>query len=374
MPVTVGAPGIVVPPIEAIAYTARRNEEKGFDAVWFPDHLMGWHPQSLWTPEYSPLTAILPNVHAYYDPAVAITIAAQATERITLGTSVTEAVRNHPAQLARQWLSLDHISGGRTILGIGAGEGENITPYGIDFGKPATRLEDALRVIRLLWENDDPVDYDGPVFQLRDAVCGMRPLVEGRYPPIWLAAHGPRLCRVTGELADGWLPTLLDLAEYEEKWSIVTRAATKVGRDPDAITAGMWAYTVIADDHDTAHRLIEHPMVKALALALPDSFYQQRGATHPLGEGTHGFLEYVPSRLSEQDALRAIEAIPTQVVHDAVLHGSPSEIAKKIEGYAAVGLRHVALWNMTFFADAAMVGPSYKLLDEAKDEIKALAV
>jgi phthiodiolone/phenolphthiodiolone dimycocerosates ketoreductase len=115
-------------------------------------------------------------------------------------------------------------------------------------------------------------------------------------------------------------------------------------------------------------------MVKALALAMPDAFYQERGASHPLGEGTHGFLEYIPSRLSQQDALRAIDAIPQQVVHDAILHGSPTDIAKKIQDYAAVGLRHIALWNMTFFADAAMIGPSYKLLDEARDEIKAIPV
>jgi phthiodiolone/phenolphthiodiolone dimycocerosates ketoreductase len=372
MTIAVGAPGIVVPPVEAVAYTAKRNEDKGYDSVWYPDHLMGWHPQSLWNPEHAPLSTVLPNVHAYYDPSVAITAAAVATERITLGSSVTEPVRNHPAQLARTWLSLDHISGGRAILGIGAGEGENITPYGLAFDKPATRLEDALRVVRLLWENDDPVDYDGPVYHLRDAVCGLAPLDKA--PPIWVAAHGPRLCRVTGELADGWLPTTIDVDEYEQKWNIVRSAATKAGRDPDALTAGMWAYTVIAADHEESHRLLQHPMIKALTLALPDSFFQARGATHPLGEGTHGFLEYVPSRLTADEAMRAIDAIPDAVVHDAVLHGSPSDLAAKTARYAAVGLRHIVFWNMTFMAGPQLVGPSYRLLDEAREEIKRIDV
>ena len=370
MPIEVGAPGIVVPPAAALVHTAKRNEAKGYDAVWWPDHLMGWHPQALW--DTAPLSAVLPNPHAYFDPVAAITLAAQHTTTIKLGSSVTEPVRNHPGQLARAWLTLDHFSNGRAICGIGAGEGENITPYGMTFDRPASRLEDALRVVRLLWENDDPVDYDGPVYTLRDAVCGMQPSEPGRFPPIWVAAHGPRLCRVTGELADGWLPTTLDLDEYEERWTQVRKGAADAGRDPDAITAGMWSFTVVAEDHETAHRMTDHPMVKAFALALPDSFYAKRGYSHPLGSGTHGFLEYIPSRLTREEAQHAIDAVPFEVAHDATLHGSPSELAKKIEAYARIGLRHIALWNVTFFADAALIGPSYKLLDEAKDEIKAL--
>lgn len=374
MPITVGVPGIVQSPVEALAYTARRNEERGFDVIWWPDHLMGWHPQSVWTPEVSPLASVLPNPHMYFDPVAAITAAAGATERIKLGTSVTEPVRNHPAQLARAWLTLDHLTGGRAILGIGAGEGENITPYGMSFDRPASRLIDALRVVRLLWENDDPVDYEGPVYSLDGAVCGMGPLEPGRFPPIWVAAHGPRLCRATGELADGWLPTMLELDDYERCWRLVTAAAEAAGRDPAEIVAGMWRYTVVAEDHEASHRILDHPMVKAFFLALPASFFEARGHPHPLGEGFYGLLDYVPARLGRDEAMKAIDAIPFEVAHDATLHGTPSDIAAALEPFAGVGLRHIALWNVTFFADPGLVGPSYKLLTEAKDEIKKIPV
>jgi phthiodiolone/phenolphthiodiolone dimycocerosates ketoreductase len=335
---------------------------------------MGWTPQSVWTPELAPLASVMANPHMYFDPVAAIAAASQVTQTINLGVAVTEPVRNHPAQIARAWLTLDHLTAGRAILAIGAGEGENITPYGMSFDRPATRLEDALRVVRLLWENDDPVDYDGPVYTLRDAVIGTAPHIAGRFPPIWVAAHGPRLCRVTGELADGWLPTLIDVDDYADKWGRVRSAALAAGRDPDDLTAGMWAFTVVAEDHEAAHRIVEHPLVKAFAIALQDEFYAKRGHTHPLGAGTHGFLEYIPSRLARQDALRAIDAIPFEVAHDAILHGSPADLARKIEAYASVGLRHIALWNVTFFAGVELVAPSYKLLTEAKDEIKRIAV
>lgn len=372
MPVTVGAPGIVVPPADAAFHTAKRNEEKGWDAVWFPDHLMGWHPDSVWTPDIAPLAAFVPNIHAYYDPVAMIAAAAQVTSSIKLGTSVTEAVRNHPAQLARAWLTLDHVTKGRAILGIGAGEGENITPYGLGFDKPAGRLEDALRVIRLLWSEDDPVDHDGPHYTLRDAVCGLQPFEPGAFPPIWVAAHGPRLCRVTGELADGWLPTTLDLDEYALRWRQVQAGATKAGRNPADITAGMWAYTVVAETDEEARRLVCHPMIKAFTLALPESYFNKHDRPHPLGEGTHGFLSYIPSRLSRQDAMRAIEAVPDEVAFDAILHGSPSTLAKRVAGYADIGLRHIALWNVSFFAAPEAIGQSYRLLNEAKDEIRQI--
>lgn len=374
MPISVGVPGVVNPPVEALAYTAKRNEERGFDVIWWPDHLMGWHSQSVWTPDVSNLATVLTNPHTYFDPVASIATAAAATETIKLGTAVTEPVRNHPAQLARAWLTLDHLSAGRTILGIGAGEGENITPYGMAFDKPATRLEDALRVVRLLWENDEPVDYDGPVYKLENGVCGMAPHTPGVYPPIWVAAHGPRLCRVTGELADGWLPTILDVEDYARCWEQVQTAASAAGRDPNAITAGMWRYVVVAEDHEASHQLVEHPLVKALLLALPASYFESRGHSHPLGKDMYGFLEYVPARYGREEAMKAIDDIPFEVAHDAILHGDPAELAASIEPYAAVGLRHVALWNVSFFADVGLVGASYKLLTEAKDEIKKIPV
>lgn len=69
-----------------------------------------------------------------------------------------------------------------------------------------------------------------------------------------------------------------------------------------------------------------------------------------------------------------IDGVPFEVVHDATLHGSPAEIAAKIEPYAKVGLRHIALWNVSFFAELERTGPSYALLTEAKDELKRINV
>jgi alkanesulfonate monooxygenase SsuD/methylene tetrahydromethanopterin reductase-like flavin-dependent oxidoreductase (luciferase family) len=114
-------------------------------------------------------------------------------------------------------------------------------------------------------------------------------------------------------------------------------------------------------------------MVKAFQIAQSKDFYEARGAKHPMGD-IKGFTDYVPSRLSAEEAVRAIQGVPFEVVHDGTLHGTPAEIAAKLEPYAAAGLEHIAFWNVTFFADLDRVGSSYALLTEAKDEVKRLSV
>jgi phthiodiolone/phenolphthiodiolone dimycocerosates ketoreductase len=374
MTIEIGAPGQIMPPVEGLVKTARRNEAKGFDALWWPDHLMGWHPESIWTPDITPLAHVQPNPHVYLDPVAAIAAAAVSTSKIRLGTSVTEPVRRHPAMLANEWLTLDHLSKGRVILGIGAGEGENIVPYGMDFSRPAARFEEALEIIRLLWENDEPVDFDGSVWTLRRAVCGMGPFTPGRYPPIWTGAHGPRMLDITGRLADGWLPTRMPPEEYAARLGVIRASAEKAGRDFSAFTPGLWAYTVIAADHEEAHRILNETLPKGFQLVLPSEEYERRGYSHPLGPNFAGLRDYIPTHFTKEEALKAIASIPEEIAHDASMHGTPDDIVAEIRRYEAAGVRHVVPWNITFLGDPTQVRESYHLLDDVLAAVKGPSV
>ena len=97
-----------------------------------------------------------------------------------------------------QALTVDHLARGRSILGLGSGERMNVIPYGIEWRKPVGRLEEAIKVMRLLWEADGPVDFDGKFFQLDGAVLGLDPLRGQHARPIWLGAHGPRMLDICG--------------------------------------------------------------------------------------------------------------------------------------------------------------------------------
>src|SRR5204863_292788 len=85
------------------------------------------------------------------------------------------------------------------------------------------RLEEAIEVIRALWAADGPIDFAGDFFNLKDAVLGLDPY-EGTAPPIWLAAHGPRMLKICGRLADGWLPTNIKPEAYGEKLATIRRS------------------------------------------------------------------------------------------------------------------------------------------------------
>jgi phthiodiolone/phenolphthiodiolone dimycocerosates ketoreductase len=370
MTMEIGATGVIMPPVDGVLKNALRNEAKGYDAMWWPDHLMGWHPESIWKPDITALANFQSNPHVYFDPIACIAAVGTHTTTMKLGTSVTEPIRRHPAMVANEWLTLDHFTKGRAILGIGAGEGENIVPYGMDFSKPASKFEEALTIIRLMWENDEPVDFDGDFWTFRRAVNGMGPFTPGRFPPIWTGAHGERMLRITGRLADGWLPTNMPPEAYAQRLEIIRDAAEKAGRDLSSFTPGLWAYTVIANDHEESHRILNETLPKGFQLVLPSEEYEKRGYSHPLGPKFVGLRDYIPTHFERDEALKAIASIPEEISHEHTLHGTPDEIVKQIRDFEAVGVKHIVPWNITFLGDPSKIRESFHLLDDVLATVK----
>lgn len=362
---SVGTLGAIMPPGTNLVQNAQRSEAKGFDAIWWPDHYMGWFPQSLWTLDITQLAAFQPNPHVFFDSIAAIAAVAARTERVRLGTAVTDALRRHPVQLAQAFLTLDHLAPGRIVCGLGSGEAENLVPYGVAFDQPVAKLEEALAVIRLLWQDGGPVSFEGRFFRLQDAVLGLRPGPSGP-PPIWLAAHGPRMLALAARYADGWLPTYMPVEDYRPRLAQLRDGVRAGGRDPARFTPGMYAAVVLADSHEAAHRLIQAPLLRALALIQPASAFEAAGAVHPLGSQASGIRDFIPSRLGRTEALELLDRIPAAVAESATLHGTAEEVAEQLQHYHAAGLQHVVLWNVTFFADASLVRSSYALLDRVR--------
>jgi alkanesulfonate monooxygenase SsuD/methylene tetrahydromethanopterin reductase-like flavin-dependent oxidoreductase (luciferase family) len=160
------------------------------------------------------------------------------TRRLQLGHLVIGNTYRHPALLANMAATLDHVAGGRFVLGLGAGwhEAEHAM-YGWRLppvGERITMLESAVRVIRALWSSPTGVSLDAPPYRLVDAVCDPPPLTPGG-PPIWLGTQGMRRgLRITAELADGWNHTG-DPATFDAKRDALLRHCEAVGRDPAEI-------------------------------------------------------------------------------------------------------------------------------------------
>jgi alkanesulfonate monooxygenase SsuD/methylene tetrahydromethanopterin reductase-like flavin-dependent oxidoreductase (luciferase family) len=185
---------------------------------------------------------------------------AASTRRIRLGVLVTSNTFRSPALLAKEAVTVDHVSGGRLILGIGTGwHADEHRRYGFDLpGAPerVSRLEEAVELIVRLQE-EPRVTFDGQYYRADDAVFEPRPVQRPRIP-LLIAAHRPRMIRLAARFADQWdtFPELAGTAtdgvttSVAERMAILEAACTAVGRDPATIRRSVWGTPDVVASED----------------------------------------------------------------------------------------------------------------------------
>ncbi|GLE51683.1 LLM class flavin-dependent oxidoreductase [Mycobacterium montefiorense] len=318
------------------------------DSFWIPDHLNSLAPRALWTPEYCGVTQLIPRTDANLEPwtMVGHLAARNWPGRLRLGVAVTDAGRRNPAVTAQAAATLHLLSKGRAILGVGAGEREGNEPYGVEWSKPVARFEEALATIRALWDSaGELVNRDSPYFPLRSALFDLPPY-RGEWPEIWVAAHGPRMLRLTGRYADAWFPYLANVTQQYEKCLEVARtAASDHGRDPMALTPALLAPIVTGRSPDDVEEAMQSHLVKAYALTAPGDLFTQVGAEHPFGPDFSGLQDILPFALDEDSALAAVSRVPRSVVQRWALCGTPAEVIEQAAAWRDRGVRYLAVAN-----------------------------
>ena len=187
-------------PTAAVRSGYLRAALAGVETYWIPDHLNSLVPRSIAVPKYVGLARLVPDVDVACEPWTLLGQVAgwNRIGRLRLGVAVTDGGRRNPAVTAQAAATLHLMSRGRAILGIGVGEREGNEPYGVDWSRPVARFEEALATIRALWDSGgELVSRDSEFFPLRKALFALPPY-RGEYPPIWVAAHGPRMLHITG--------------------------------------------------------------------------------------------------------------------------------------------------------------------------------
>jgi alkanesulfonate monooxygenase SsuD/methylene tetrahydromethanopterin reductase-like flavin-dependent oxidoreductase (luciferase family) len=216
---------------------AEKAEALGFDSVWVGDSLLA-------RPRHDPLTLLA-------------AVAAR-TRKAELGTAVLLPALRNPVVLAHQVATLDRISEGRLILGIGiASDVPNIraefVAAGVPFEKRVGTLVEGVALTRALWTGK-PVDWEGR-WKMKGAVLGPTPHRPGG-PPIWIGGSVAAARERTGRLFDGWFPNAPSAADYAPQWAEVKAAATVAGRDPSTLTGAMYLTLSIDDDEARAETRI----------------------------------------------------------------------------------------------------------------------
>ena len=268
--------------------------------------------------------------------------------RIRLGVAVTDTGRRNPAVTAQAAATLNLLTRGRAILGIGPGEREGNQPYGVDWSRPVARFEEALATIRALWDSKgELVDRDSPYFPLRNALFELPPY-RGKWPPIWIAGHGPRMLRAVGRYADGFLPAYAQRPQdYAQRLEIVRSAASDAGRDPMAIVPAMWLPVITGSSRQDVDEALQSEMIRIGGLNFPDEVFARHGAQHPMGEQFSGGQDILPHNIDEQTALGYIDQIPLTVIRDATLNGPPHEVLEQAAQWRDSGVRYFVLANVS---------------------------
>jgi F420-dependent oxidoreductase-like protein len=239
--------------VVAIATTAERS---GFDSVWVMDHLYQ-------------ISMIGPPENAMFEAYALLGALAARTSKVRLGTMVTGVTYRNPALLAKIVTTLDVISSGRAILGIGSAWNEQEHEgYGFDFYTQRERFErltEAVQIARLMFTEDRP-SFDGTYYRIKDALNVPRPVTPGG-PPILVGGSGEKwTLRLVAERADA-CNLFGDVATIKHKLSVLEQHCQDVGRDPSEITKTRLGSIVIARTEEEAQaKLGSFAAVRGLTL------------------------------------------------------------------------------------------------------------
>jgi probable F420-dependent oxidoreductase len=236
------------PEAEPLLKLAERAEQLGYDSVWVGDSLLA-------RPRHEPITLLA-------------AVAAR-TKRVKLGTAVLLPALRNPVLLAHQVATLDQVSAGRIILGVGiASDVPNIRAEfrsaGVPFEKRVGTMMEGLNLCKALWSGK-PVDWDGR-WHVEKGVLGPTPHQPGG-PPIWGGGSAPAALERAAKYFDGWFPNGPDAKGWGAQWRQVQGIAREAGREPDAIMPALYLTLAIDDNEVKA----EERMNNYLA-----SYYGQR--------------------------------------------------------------------------------------------------
>jgi probable F420-dependent oxidoreductase len=221
-------------PVDKLAIAA---EERGFDSIWVPEHT---HiPASRNTPY--PGGGELPMEYSHtLDPFVALGMAAAVTTKIKLATGICLLIEHQVLTLAKTVATLDHLSGGRVLLGLGAGwNREEMENHGTQYSTRFKKLEEQMAALREIWTNDE-ASFDG-TYEKFDKIWSWPKPAQSPHPPLILGGETDHTLRRIVRVGDGWLPRAMNPDRVIEGMARLKRFAEEAGRDPATISVSIFA-------------------------------------------------------------------------------------------------------------------------------------
>jgi len=288
-----------------------------------------------------------------------------ATERIKLGTAIAQISARTPAATAMAAMTLDHLSNGRFILGLGVSGPQVVEGwYGQSFAKPLARMREYIGIVRSIWARQGPVTSDGPHYPLplpggtrlgKPLKSSVRPLREDI--PIYLAAEGPKNIALAGELCDGWLALFYSPYHDELYREALSEGLSRPNarRTPESFEVAASVPLIVTDD------------VEATVDAMRPMYALYFGG---MGAKSANFHANVPIRMGYEAEVRKIQelylsghkdeaaaAVPAELIDQLTLIGSREKIRDQLEAW-----RESLVTTILISGDAATVRHAAELV------------
>jgi probable F420-dependent oxidoreductase len=258
--------------VQAVRTVAQRAEALGFRDLWVTENTLD-HVTCL-------------------DPVVALTYAAAVTSRIRLGASVVVLAIHSPLMIAHQWATLDHLSQGRAILGVGLGREHHYRQFEVPEEARVRRFREEVELIRALW-TQPKVDYHGRFYHLEGGTMSPKPVQSPL--PIWMGVGHPNAVRRTASIADGWMGSGgSSIAEFGRSVPLLREALEKAGRDPGTFPISKRIFMAVDERADRARAELHRWFTEV---------YHNPPGTD--ASGIHGTPEQVRERLERVIAMGA---------------------------------------------------------------------
>ena len=248
--------GLVLPPYDEpsrLWQAARAAEQHGFHSIWVTDSTLPGYP---WLDGPSVLGGVI-----------------AVTSTVQVGTSIFVLARRNPVLVAHTLVTLDYLSGGRLIFGVGVGE-KDLRPQeyaiaGVSMEQRGAITDEYLRLLQRLW-TESTVTHQGTFFQCTNITIEPKPVRQGKIP-IWIGgkAEGPLLR--TAAYANGWMPALITPSDYRTLWSRLRDVVARAGRDMSSITGAVYLFATIGASHEEACSVLA-PAIEAIFHAPFENF------------------------------------------------------------------------------------------------------
>lgn len=323
---------------------AMRAEKLGFDSIVLGDHLV-----------YPPSSA------NRYDSMVLLTMIALNTQRVTFSLMVADPFKRHPVFLAQSLCTLDQISGGRVFLTIGAGEPMHLVPIGIPYEKPVSRLDEAVRVIKLALGSSpaSPVSFDGKFFKLKGAFLQVAPIQRPR-PPIYVAGVGEKTKALAASQGDGYFNQCDTSEGYAKSVAGVSSQLKSLGRKPESYTFGLFQRLALAGTLEDAVTMLNS---RRSDLA----WFPRKIAELGYEVEDRRDLDLVHFTMDkEAERARMLERLPLEALKEFACCGTVDDGISQLELYVKAGARFIVLANFDSDFERGL-GLSKRLMDYLRE-------